>query len=200
MTFLGREIEGTEIVQARTVRSKLFDLGAGRRKLVTSPVPVHFALEGALHDIDLTPRDDGDAWLIDRAPFILRIAKQGLVIDYEGRLSGRRARFEHVAAGAVEFDGFRRGWWQTGSQNKDAVDITPAGIAVEAWIEAAAADPEFKWTVAGDVEESLAGEDLLGNPAEVVEKAFTGRVSVEVDPVTRMREWRDEAAYPVMIR
>lgn len=189
---------GLEVAAKRTLTSKTFDLGGGRFRLVTGFQPLHYEDGGELLDIDLTPRDDGDAWVIDRAPFILRIAKSGIAVEYEGRMTGRRLRFDHPGGKAVEFaDG--RAWWQTGTNNRTALQLRPGGIATEEWIDADAADYRWRWQSQG-IEDRIIGRDAQKHPAEVVEKQFTGRVSKMVDEVTRRREWRAEPVWPVVLR
>lgn len=189
---------GVEVAAKRTLTSKTYDLGGGRFRLVTGLRPLHYEDRGQLLDIDLTPRDDGDAWVIDRAPFILRIAKRGITVDYEGRVTGARYRFEHPNGKAVEFaDG--RAWWVTGTHNRTAVQLRPGGIATEEYIDAEAADYLWRWQVAG-LEEVLRGRDAAKHPAEVIDKQFTGRVSKVVDETTRRREWKAEPVFPVVLR
>lgn len=192
------QIDGREIIEARTLTSKTFDLGGKRRRVIKTITPVHFEIDGRLEEIDLTPRDDGDAWIIDQAPFIVRIAKDRPLVTYEGRVSGRRASFSHPGRFQTEFaDG--RAWWHEANDKDLSASIRPASLKVETWLRKSNADPTHRWSIIGDAEDNPRGFDAERNPAELQGKRFTGRVSKTIDRKTRRREWRAEPAWPVRI-
>ena len=79
-----------EIVSLRTEVSKTFDLGDGQRKLVKHQGPIHYKGPGSSEfvEIDLTPVDQGDHWLVDSGPYLLKIFKHNCEIEYTSAQGG----------------------------------------------------------------------------------------------------------------
>ncbi len=77
-----------EDVSKRQPNSKEFDLGNGKRRIVSSVGQLHYEDGGAQKDIDLTPVDLGDRWRIDQAPYIIEIRKDRLEFTYTSRKGG----------------------------------------------------------------------------------------------------------------
>ena len=67
---------------------KIFDLGGGKRRLVKSAALVHYEKDGALEDIDLTPREEGGVIIVDKAPYILKVQKSRVAFEYTSRRGG----------------------------------------------------------------------------------------------------------------
>lgn len=194
---LGRHAGGGEIVSARTLRSKTFDLGGGARKLVQTREPLHYTRDdGSIEDIDTEPRRDGKGWIVDRAPYVLRVASTGVI--YEGRLSGLTVDAAVAVPGPVEIDG-ERVWWHLDTDRDAAVWIRPASIVLETWLRSADAEPVVGWAIKGAPDE-WTGEDADGRPIEMDGRRFTGRVSQRVSERTRQRRWQSNPTWPVRLR
>lgn len=186
-----------ELVELRTINSKTFDVGNGKRRVFQTLSPLHFEIDGSLEDIDLTPRDDGDAFVIDRAPYVLRVSKTNPVIEYRGRTTGYDLTLRHEGISPM-YDNQERLVWGAGPQKAVAIQIRPASVVTETWLHDPSADPEDRWLINGDVM-GTKGADAENNPAEIHDQRFTGRVSVMADRKTRKRRWSNQPAWPVRL-
>lgn len=69
----------------KTRHTKQFDLGGGRRRIVVSERPLHWGAD--LKEIDLTPREQGNRFVVDQADYIFTAFKTGRFL-YESRSGG----------------------------------------------------------------------------------------------------------------
>jgi hypothetical protein len=196
----GFVIVGEEAIEKRVSDSKTFAVGPNRFRLIKTFGPVHYDVGGKLEDIDLTPHSEGNEWVIDKAPYIVRINKQRPLAVYRSRATDKVTTFEHPGLLAGVFDVFWHRWLGVDTDVDVALHIRPGGA--EVWVEllSAAADPIIRWTVNGVKPlTGLIGHDAKNRRAEIIDGAFTGRVSEIVDKETRQREWKTDVVYPVRI-
>ncbi len=77
-----------EDLSRRTSKRKVFDKGGGKFQTQVSLGVVHYNDGNDFQDIDLTPVDMGTFWLVDKAPYTIRIIKDHPRIEYVSRLGG----------------------------------------------------------------------------------------------------------------
>lgn len=146
----------TEIVSERRAVSKTFDLGDGRRKLVSGLTPLHYDDNG-LKEIDLTPVERRDHWLIDKAPFVLKVWKGRPGFEYRSRRGGR-AKADLMAMdgqartlasqATVHADGLQ---WADVAPNLDIqLRVKPHKVEFFKILKAADAYTAFDWDVEHD--------------------------------------------------
>ena len=88
----------TEI--GRTMRSKTFDLGSGKRKCVQTIGPLHWQDADGLKDIDLMPVEQPDGMLrVDQCAYKLIVDPATATLRHESRELGTRARVGLKAVG-----------------------------------------------------------------------------------------------------
>ena len=144
-----------EIVEARTVRSKTFNLGGNKRKLVMLPQRIHWRNGQVLEDVDLSLAVQPDGMLrMDQADYKLIVDPTTATLRHESRKSGARARVGLKAIGGqpavlakpIVEDGRIR--W---------LSVVP-GVDIELWLRPRGAEwfkvihgpdapHEFTWTV-----------------------------------------------------
>jgi hypothetical protein len=200
----GLEIAGREVFRERTSDSKTFEVSAGKFRLIKCGAPIHYDLDGQLEEIDLTPRSEGDEWVIDKAPFILRLKKKGIVGSYKSRASEVVTSFDHPGNKVADLDeehGSCRWCWVGETLQKDlSLDLRPAGIDMVTELQGEAADFAIKWRVNNKAAiRGLRAQDKDGNTAEIKSGKFTGRVSKIKDKTTRKRTFSTEVSWPVRI-
>jgi len=83
-----------EELNKRTISSKTYNLGNKKHRFRKTIGPVHYK-EGGIEsknpwqEIDLTIRDEGDYFVIDKAPYDLKIFKDKIKYSYESKQKGR---------------------------------------------------------------------------------------------------------------
>ncbi len=82
-----------EVVSARTLRSKTYDKGNGKFMVMAGGL-LHYEDSG-LKEIDLTPVDGGDHWIVDKASYIAKIFKSfPLRVEYTSKIDSKVATIE----------------------------------------------------------------------------------------------------------
>lgn len=194
-----RPIEGREMLEKRRRFSKVFDMGNGQRKMIVTQVPLHFKnAAGEFEDIDLTPRKEGEYWIVDRAPYILKVSEDYPFFEYQGRGSQEHAKgscegFSPIEVGDSVFT------WKLGKNVNALVVVLPNAVRVGLEVLGPEADFANDWTINGASVAYTQAMDAQGNPGEIENGRFTGRVSKLVDAATRQRKWSLEAAWPVRV-
>lgn len=196
-----------ELIEQRTVCSKVFQLDRRRRHLSQSVVPVHYEAGDGLAEIDTA-----------------------FVTESDGTIAMRRAPYEAVVLeGVVGWRHISRrgGWMQMELLAIDGEPVTgPSPRVVDDQVFWDQVIPgvdlklvaypggsemfkrldgprELEWLVtqspdfAGRLNETLTGWDRRGDRLEIItsrdgdvfRERWTGRVSRVVDPVTRRKEW-----------
>lgn len=84
---LGLKNYGNEVLAKRAPNSKTFALGNNQFQLEQTMGIIHYDNNG-LDDIDLEPVDGGDWWLLDKAPYTLKVAKGTPQLTLTDRATG----------------------------------------------------------------------------------------------------------------
>ena len=195
----GITLTGTEDVARRTLTGKTFTLDGGRIRCLDTGAPIHFDNEGQLEEIDLTPVSHGQEWVIDKAPYILKLNKNAISGTYQSRATGKITTFDHPGSKKAELD--KGCWiWVGISTAKDVCAIMkPAGLSLVTDFNAGASDLNLLWRIDKKRHREGRGWDAEKDPAEIKAGRFTGKVSKIVDKKTRRREFIDATAFPVRV-
>jgi hypothetical protein len=216
---LGLTVDAPEVLEKRTPLSKTFDLGNGKFRLRTANSLLHYVKDGALEDIDLEPVDMGDYLLVDKAPYILTIAKDRPFITYKGKASGLEIEMEltHVD-GAVPVLTLEGTVYKGIPDNDLHIKIKPSGVSTEQHIKTSAGAKTLGWRIRQNHSQPVVLEtlrtatDAVGNRAEiqitrsrleqkegkwehVFEERLTG-MKLEKDKVTRKLTAVPSVTYP----
>ena len=171
-----------EILSKRTLKSKTFDIGGGLHKqAIKIGTPVHWDNAGVLEDIDTTPRIEGTEWVVDQAPYDLRIDQTRPAFTYTNasgsmtwtltKIGGTPVNTSNMTAIEVE-----RGIEYRGLHPGITLLLDIRGDKVEWWktIDSPAAPKSFEWTIERDdgfdgiIGLSSAGADALDRPLDMV--------------------------------
>lgn len=99
---IGLVAMGPEVLSKRAPTSKTFDLGNGQFNLQQTMGLIHYDNNG-LADIDLEPVDGGDWWLLDKAPYTLKVAKGTPQLTLTDRATGFVYTLSLVSINAASF-------------------------------------------------------------------------------------------------
>jgi hypothetical protein len=215
------KLDMPEIVSARTLVSKTYDAGNGKKRLRQSMGPVHYLEDdNSWQEVDLTPVDMGDHWRIEKAFYRLTIWKDVPGIEYESRAGGSATVTIDTIGGnrpatvAPVLDGLACRWADCAPDFDLEMIFRPAGIEWVRALKSERAPREWAFLVeerGKPVDQSARGKDASGRALDlagttgevggkrVVAESFEGRVSAVVDPKTRKRAWIDAVEYPVRI-
>ena len=172
-----------EITAQRSLNTKVFDADDGRKRVVLSNAPLHYLdRDGAWQDVDLTPRDVGDGWVIDRAAFVLQLQKLSPVFVLDCPEAGfDAARFELLSPRVTIVDATH---WE-GAGFAITLAVQPDRFTT---VITARGPVTLQWQIANHtpVITEEAGLDAAGNRPEVVRsfaagmmmEQITGRASV----------------------
>lgn len=176
-----------ELVQHRTERSKLFDLGNGMQKVIHCLGKVHYTDDlGSLQDIELTTEIEagtGDI-VANKVPYRFRLHKNGIGMDYQSRADGGTATvklskignkvFSENQAYPFTLQGNRIIFADVDTDLDIHIEIGRFGVRTHRILKSAAADRSWQWEVetndAGDGkfrDGSIAGEDADGKVTNV---------------------------------
>jgi hypothetical protein len=167
----------TELLDRRTVTSKLYDLGGGQFRRVISRVPMHFERGGQLLDIDLAPEDDGNDRAVRNCPYSLKIAKNEPAYAYNA-LDGKRVSVELVtdAAGCLYEDGLYK-WAEVGTDTDYVIQALPYGVSTLLILQSPQSPRVWTWNIQGDLDmiRPLVGRDSAGRLLELIETRTPGQ-------------------------
>ncbi len=164
--------------------------------------PLHYLDDdGVWQDIDLTPIRDGPYFVIDRAPFVLRVAYDRPEAWYEGRETGKRAHFWASGKRQTRWDEDQQRFvWRDVAKDADVtLLVRPMSVLAETWLKSANAPHKALWDYEGGADPVYSAQDAEGRKAEWTGNEWTGRVSEIVDRRTRQRRWVETPSYPVRI-
>ena len=203
-----------EILESRTVSTKLFDLG-GKRRLLRTGIgqPLHYLKNGTLEDIDLEPIVDRGAYLIDKAPFALRVSPDVPSYRYTSVRGEVEVTLRGVNATAVKDATAYR--WNVGIDTEYVIQPLPLGCSTKLILNSARASRTrasrtWSWEVLGDASllKPIVGRDANGRLCEietdlvgnVLTATWTGRVTSKgILRATPNAPWSDKPEYPVTI-
>lgn len=189
-------VRGQERIADRTPFSKTFALGGGRRQCIITASPVHYETEtGSIDDIDLEPRDAGRTWVIDRAPYVLTIPKNGGVVSYSGRLTRKQFVASTRGVPVIRDGAFV---WSLADGREALLRPMAGRVSFETFLLDANAPPLDAWTYSENIG-PLRAHDAAGMIGEVVDGRFTGRVSRRIDKAMRRNVWASDPTYPVRL-
>jgi hypothetical protein len=203
-----------ELEDKRTVFSKTFDLGEGRRRLEIGQLPMHFERDGALHDIDLTPEFDAGRknHAVRDCPYSLRIADDRPAYFYNAR-NGKSVEVElSGVSGKPIVEGGLFKWAEVGRDTDYVIQPLPHGCSTLLILNTPEAPRKWSWAVDGDIDliVPLVGKDSGGRRLELIETRDrnAGVISVEwtgrtVRPL-QLRQakrplWTEEVTWPAVI-
>lgn len=188
-----------EVIERRTSHSKTFHLNSNKYQCSTTLGPCHYRdSEKQLQDIDLRCRDDRGAYLMDKAPHTVRVAKNSPSYRYTGQLGtisvelvaindnpmARRELVREAPTGALR----RRESlsWQSIALDTDYQIIpTVSGCATLITLHSANAPRKWRWEIIGDdILSPIVGHDANGYPLELLvtrigeflDVTWTGRI------------------------
>jgi hypothetical protein len=180
---------GIEDLSHRKPRSKKFRLADkdGRRRwrqAIRSRTPMHYLRDGKLEDIDLTPREDRGADLIDRAPYVLRVSRDTPAYRYTNQIGMVQVELASIAGQPVVIAAPASHDLQTGYRWPDVAPETDyfikpmkSGCATILTLRSDAAPKTWAWRVLGNAKmlRPIVGKDAAGNRCEI-EQAFEGDI------------------------
>lgn len=220
-----RQVGMTEVVNDRSLDSKLFRISDSKFKLIKSHAIVHYDKNGSLEEVDLTPRRVGNKIIIDKAPYILSIDTDRIGFDYTSRQGGHtrmdlktpilspsnptiidnEIRWDNIAPGLDIF-----------------IKFHSAGMRVIKTIKSPTAPTSFIWSVTEDKSKEFTsrdftrGKDVNGKHIQItrqvvnrtqttrtrsydVEENITGNVAVVKSMFKRVKQWipLQPADYPL---
>ncbi len=203
-----------ELLDKRTPHSKTFDLGGGCFRLQVQK-NLHFMKDGKLEEVKLTPREDRGHWLVDQAPYALRIHPRDPAYRYTSKNGSLSV--ELVDVGGQEPDVTRPGIegcvsvWTEIARDTD-YRIAPQNRGVSTWLILKSADAPrvWSWEVLGNAAllAPLVGQDARGQQCEIevthvgsqLVARWTGRVRSQAGLRRIGRPaWTDDAVFPVTI-
>jgi len=203
-----------ELTDKRTRFSKTFDLGGGRRRLEIGQQPMHFERDGALHDVDLTPKLDRrrKLHLVKDCAYALRIADDRPAYYYNSP-SGKQVEVELLGAvGKPISEGGLLKWPEVGKDTDYVIQPLPAGCSTLLFLHSPEAPRKWSWRVSGDLGLilPLSGRDAAGRRLELIERRDPKSGTIEVEWTGRAtslgglrREkrvsWSEEVSWPVAI-
>lgn len=215
-----------ELVEARTLTSKTFDLGGRKRRVVCSTVPIHYDDNGELRDVVATIETKGNDLVAEKLPFLFKL--DGIGYYYESRRGGN-AHVRLVEIDGKPFD--RAAAAKQIDANKalfvdivDGIDVEiyvgKSGVRVFTKIKTDEAPRRFLWQVTRSKDATFVInfeatgydanrkaeilntvtviEDKNGVLEQTHEIEWTGRVKI-VDPVTRIPSWGNDYELPITI-
>lgn len=185
-----------ELVDQRTVRAKVFDLGNGKRRIIQKIGKVHYVAEdGTLQDIELVAQIDanGDIVAHHSLPYRFRVHRQGVGFDYETKADGGKISLRLDRIGERTFDRNRsytvanQGRRITFTDIDDGLDIafelTRFGVRTYRVVKHDSAARSWRWEIECDaISESkvhkskIEGEDAEGRAVNVVAKIGTATI------------------------
>jgi hypothetical protein len=206
-----------ELLEKRTRYSKTFDLGNGKRLLRTGRAPRHFMVDGALVDIDTTPKiGRNNLYEVDKAPYALRIDPQRPAYLYTSE-SGQWVEVELVRVGEKEtgvsaglLDGGLVKWAEIAKDTDLVMSPLRRGIETLLFLHSPQAPKLWRWRVRGNKQLLVppSGRDALGKRLELVtrwdgddlEIIWTGRAASRWGLRHKaMDAWQSDIAWPVRI-
>lgn len=203
-----------ELEDKRTRFSKTFDLGEGRRRLEIGQLPMHFERDGALRDIDLTPKFDSRRknHAIRNCPYSLRVADDRPAYFYNSP-TGKVVEVELLgASGKPLVEGGLFKWAEVGRDTDYIIQPLPFGCTTLLVLHGPASPRKWSWRIGGDIGliVPLIGKDSAGRRLELIERrdAESGVIEVEwtgrtIAPGQLRREkrvsWTEEVTWPVLI-
>lgn len=196
--------QAPEVLAKRTLNSKTYDLGNGKYRLLASIAPIHWwdAERREYRDIILVPIPDGDWWIIDEAPYVLKIHRHRPEVVYTSRDTGAQFHLTAPGEGSAVWDEGRQTFlW---SNVRPDVDLTlttrSARIITATWLMSPRADPLALWAVNGDVPPIDQAMDSLARHGRTEGTRFLGQVRSVKDRRTRQHHWTTDVRYPVELR
>ena len=207
-----------ELVGHRTLQSKTFDLGGGKRKLTLGlKRALHYHdRRGRLADISLAPKRRGGQYVIDEVPFVLRVMDGAPA--YRFSLPDGSA----VAARLTSIGGPVRAVrptvengvfvWKGIARNADCT-IRPYNNGVKAYVALNGPDAphKFTWEITGKrtLLSPITGHDAEGRKLELVQEESGGSITVTctgnvydktvLRRKNRRRQQTVPAKYPLLI-
>lgn len=204
-----------EIVGARWVDTKLFDLGDNKVKLLKSSTPVHYLNNGAWEDIDTNIEDKGSYFGVDKAWFDLVVQKGKIGYEYTSKSKGS-VMFELIEINDTPIsslilnvkptvEGNKLFWRDVVSGLDFYIEVKPARIRVWKVIKDTSAPHSFKWKVtkSGDdvdfnidervfARDNMNIEEPLGDRAKEHKKQRNAEMLVDVSKTGLIYEFREE--------
>jgi hypothetical protein len=205
---------GVELIDARTLKSKTYDLGHGRRRLDVFDYHVHYRSDdGKLHDVDTTI-EDGRVW---RCGYEAQLDGAGFTgKGPRGRMFGVK-----LCVDAVDpvIEGSVATYRDILKDTDFVITFMPNGVRAQQVLKTPDAPKSAQYELLRDagLEVLLGGSGVDANDCKLeldvaiddvstsdgvttylYTQIWTGRVA-QMDEVTRKRSWVDTATYPVII-
>ena len=221
------EITALRTPTAKTFLLGAEEDGRERRRLVVAPSPIHYERDGELVDIAPEWERTPDGWACRNVPYTLTVPTTGVGFRFEcedGAITGRVRGYDHATATP---EGHRL-WWLGAAPDLDLClmalndhaaihHVLHSGTAPRVFVTDYDADEGM-----GVGETRNWGRDNINETAErrpvdrhreleilfqhtregrriTTRTEWTGRAK-RGDPVTRIKAWTDDVAYPVRIR
>jgi hypothetical protein len=204
-----------EVEEKRTLTSKTFDLGDGKRRLEVGRLPLHFEKGGKLCDIDLTPElEPGrNNYAFKNCPYSLKISGDAPAYAYNSA-KGKRVSVElngTPSQAVIEGNLFK--WAEVGRDTDYVIQPLPIGCATLLILHTPNAPRIWSWRIQGDMAliVPLVGRDAAGRRLELTERrdadagtievVWTGRTLVPraLRTARRASAWSEDVTYPVFI-
>lgn len=202
----------TERIEARTPNSKLTELGGRKfRRSISLGAPMHYVDgEGKLQDIDLSSRMDRGQFLVDKAPYALRVDPTVPAYRYTSGTKGAvEVELIDPAASipAAQLDG---GFvWADIAKDTD-YKIVPRkwGVAALTVLKSSDAPRQWLWRIEGEAGllKPVSGTDAKGQICEIEQETkdgvLTARWTGRVTSRRLLRDgerWDGHPVYPVTI-
>jgi len=159
-----------EVIEKRTSSSKIFDLGNNKYKMVKIVSPIHYKNNlndnnEQWKDIDLTPEDKGDKFIVNKAPYNLEIPKDKIGLSYASKEGGNIV-IKLKSIGGVNVEQLDLGispriegnqiWWDNIANDLDIyLNLRPAGIEFFKIIKTVNGPKELEWEIEEDEQHKL---------------------------------------------
>lgn len=189
---LGLPVAGQEVVAKRTLNSKTVDLGNGQYQLHQTMGIIHYNNNGMLEDIDLTPQDNGDSWVLTTAPYNVTIDKSIPQVSYKDATglqidlvlsSINNAVFNPIQSTLASHDlGHAILYSGLLGDGDLSIILTPTGIKTEQKIHSQAGIKTLFWNISQNQANPIITETAIR--AQDANKAKVG-VTIQRSPLTQ---------------
>lgn len=206
----------TEIVKMRTPHSKTFALGDNQFMKSIRQSPWHYRSDkGELQDVDLSYKISRGDYLIDKAPFALRVKPNRPAYRYTGgpgSVSGELTSINDKPVEQYSCHHEKQNFiWKNIALDTDySIEPNISGVATYLTLYSECAPKKWTWEVLGDTQilQPFVGYDAKGQKCELkitrqgdlIDVEWTGRVISQSDLRKAGKSvWSSDPVYPVKI-